>query len=251
MSGGKVITMQGKWNAESFVEQLSAGSAHSTWVSLVPTQIVDIVQKMIAAPSSLKGCILGGGGIDQTILNNAQNLGWRVHQSYGMTEAASQIATAKEPGGALEVLPHISCKVSDVGTLQWTGESQFSGSIVGHNFIPQNGWVETSDKIELREDTESKLRVLKFIGRSDRTVKILGELVDVEALEKEINEASDQQVVISTSIDARRGTRLIPIVEAMPSAELYGLINQYKGIYQLEECEVREFRRSALGKIQH
>ena len=64
-----------------------------THTSLVPTQVHDLVKADLRAPETLKAIVVGGGHLDAATGRLARTLGWPVLASYGMTEAASQIAT--------------------------------------------------------------------------------------------------------------------------------------------------------------
>ncbi|MDB9741247.1 AMP-binding protein [Akkermansiaceae bacterium] len=239
--------MRGRWNTRNFSQQLHDSAC--AWVSLVPTQLADIVSHSLRAPNSLKGTILGGGSTNKETLQAAQELGWRVHQSYGMTEAGSQIATATIPGGTMKILPHMQCEVDQDNRLSWKSTSQFSGYIIEEEFVPlstsENGWFKTQDRVSLQNNGGE----LAFLSRADRIVKILGELVDVEQLELEINQSSDQQVILILEPDIRRGYRITPCVEKAPSEALEHQFTLYKGTQSLEKVLTQPFKRSALGKI--
>lgn len=240
-NGGEVISLEGQWDAGRFVSQL--GHAKVNWVSLVPAQVSDIVQAGLECPDSLRGCIVGGGALSVSALENAEQLGWPIHESYGMTEAASQIATAKLPGGELEILPHVECKLTSEQKLLWRGSSMMSGYIINDVFQPVSDWIETNDKVQLDK------QILRFVGRSDRMVKILGELVDLDALEQKINVFSDQKVVLVTKPDERRGLLLVPIVECPISQALEAQLRSFRGIEALARPVQKSFPRSALGKV--
>ena len=80
-----------KWNPAEFTIWL--GENQVTHTSLVPTQVHDLVSAELRAPESLAAIVVGGGRLDEATGQAARNLGWPVLASYGMTEAASQIAT--------------------------------------------------------------------------------------------------------------------------------------------------------------
>jgi len=210
---------------------------------MVPTQLVDIIRKKLKPTKSLKGAIIGGGILEDSVKQKALDLGWPVLESYGMSEAGSQIATAVEPGGELLIMDHVEVKISNK-LLEWRSASQFSGYVIDGKYVPQDGWVQTNDEV-LIEDQK-----LTFVKRADRIIKILGELVDVDLIEKEINTSSDQQVILIVSPDERRGCLMTPIVESEPSSALAQLLMSYRGIKKLEPLKVELFKRSALGKIQ-
>lgn len=243
---GRVVEMSGSWQVESFVKQLQQSQCQ--WTSLVPTQLVDIVREEVSAPLSLSGVVVGGGAIRSDILEQAISLGWPVLPSYGMSEAGSQIATATEVGGQMKLLPHMQVQLSEQGLLSWRSEAMFTGYVKGdranHYALEYTEeWFTTKDRVFVSGTN------IEFLARCDRVVKILGELVDVDGLEREINANSDQEVVLVIQADARRGTVLIPVVEDAPSDALVGLLSQFKGIEKLADVRRMKFPRNAMGKV--
>jgi len=91
-------------------------------------------------------------------------------------------------------------------------------------------------------------------GRADRRVKILGELVDVQALEGELRALLEKgEVHVLPLPDGRRGWRLLPVVEqgSSEAAHLIRMLNQrMPGFARLEPARVVErLPRTDLGKI--
>lgn len=66
-----------------------------THLSLVPTQIYEIVQKNWDAPAYLQTVFVGGAALDLDLAKQAEALGWPLVQTFGMTETASMIAVKK------------------------------------------------------------------------------------------------------------------------------------------------------------
>lgn len=244
LAGSQVTQYEGKWCVLRFLEQFEKSGAN--WVSLVPTQLVDIVKAKKSAPTDLRGTILGGGALATNIFEQAQKLGWRIHQSYGMTEACSQIATAVVPAGPMVLLPHIKWKLDERGCFQWQGESQFSGYVINGQFIPSSEWVVTQDKVRVNKGSRV---TLEFLARIGREVKILGELVDIGSLEVEVNLGADQEVMLILEKEERRGYAIIPVVESPASATLATFLSTYTGVKKMEAPRLKVFTRSPLGKI--
>lgn len=71
-----------------------------THISLVPTQLFRLLQQpgMPGRLRRLKAILLGGAPASQALLRRAYDLGLPLHNSYGMTETASQVAAT--PRGA-------------------------------------------------------------------------------------------------------------------------------------------------------
>lgn len=173
-----------KWNVHEAVIQIESSGV--TLVSLVPTQIHDLVSIQAKAPKSLRTVFVGGGRLKDELLESAVQLGWPIVLTYGMTEASSQVASTKPNGSDLIVLPHLEARVSIEKKLEIKGPSVLTGFIEDnkgqwHFKDPKReGWFETSDRVRIEG------RKLTWLGRSDRLVKCRGKLIDLDALEFQI-----------------------------------------------------------------
>lgn len=207
-----------RWNAERFTHWLGEFCVSHT--SLVPTQVHDLVRAQIAAPASLRAVVVGGGSLDTATGQAARDLGWPVLASYGMTEAASQIATQDLAALALPyraaplpLLPIWQASTSPEGRLSISGPALFSGWMDAGQLVPRKpGWHLTADLAALENGQITPL------GRADTLVKILGELVDPAAIERELAALSCGQFppdsfAIATVPDERAGYLLVPFFE--------------------------------------
>ena len=91
LKGRVAPIVQGRWEPHTLVQALNVCKA--TLTSLVPTQVYDLVREECSLPDAVRAVIVGGGRLDSDVATRARQLGWPVLQSFGMTEAASQIAT--------------------------------------------------------------------------------------------------------------------------------------------------------------
>jgi O-succinylbenzoic acid--CoA ligase len=66
-----------------------------TGVSLVPTMLVRLLDDGWTPPDSLRFALVGGGPADEDLVERALAADVPIHPTYGMTETASQIATAR------------------------------------------------------------------------------------------------------------------------------------------------------------
>lgn len=189
-AGCRMISYEGKWNASRFAAWLrEKGGTH---LSLVPTQVHDLVAAGEQAPASLRAVVVGGGILPEATGRAARALGWPVLASYGMTEAGTQIATQrlellKEPyvTGPIDLIPCWEARAAADGRIEIRGDALFSGTLKrgesGWKYEERRGeWFATSDS-GLVEGGR-----LHITGRRDALVKILGELVDPSAVEGEI-----------------------------------------------------------------
>ena len=253
-----------RWEAQAFTKWLeNRGVTHT---SLVPTQVHDLVKAGLEAPESLQAIVVGGGHLDKATGQAARDLGWPVLASYGMTEAASQIATqtldqlanSYQPA-PIPLLPIWRAEVSSDDLLRISGPALFSGYVIAENgiwrFIPrENEWHMTSDRAMLVESAITPL------GRADTLVKVLGELVDPESIERELVTLSDGKLAAGTFAvialpDERAGHVLVPVFESrIDRSDVEGALALYQktapGFRRLEApASVPEIPRSPLGKL--
>lgn len=246
LSGGHCQVYHGKWDAITFSKFVH--DQQSNHLSLVPTQLVDLVKQRCIAPPCVKSLVIGGGKLDDATYDAARALGWPVLRSYGMTESSSQIATGDKGDGWLKILGGWDVRLSSDELVEWRGEAGFSGYVSALNSggwsfenPKSTGWFRTQDRAEIKD---GHIRVL---GRADSRVKILGELVNLQELEERLQLQVGCDCIIIPVPDERRGVRLVPVIEHDARVEILG----WEGILALEEMRyVSEFPRSTLGKIQ-
>lgn len=91
---GTTIVLQEKFNVDAVAHALS--NNHITLVSLVPTML----QRLLAThpeallQPKLRCILLGGAGVSQALIQKCVQMNLPVAVTYGLTEAASQVATA-------------------------------------------------------------------------------------------------------------------------------------------------------------
>lgn len=170
LSGSSVIVLSGRWSVVAFMML----APQATLVSLVPAQLFDLVEAEQKSPPSLRAVIIGGGRLSPALRTRAENLGWPILETYGMTEAGSQIACEER------ILPIWRTRTDETDRLSISGDALFSGYISENTFAPSGEWFETSDLVHLENDQ------LRFIGRVDDVVKVLGELVNIPRLEEKL-----------------------------------------------------------------
>lgn len=178
-----------RWEARQFVEQLN--DSRATLTALVPAQVFDLITNRIQAPPHLRAVIVGGGAQSKTLYKEAVALGWKLLPSYGLTECASQVATA--PLGstdfpALRPLSHVKLALTPDGCLKISSDALLTAYVhcIGNQYHwhdPKvDGWLTTEDHAEL--DNEG----INAVTRGTNFVKIGGESVDLQRLEKILEE---------------------------------------------------------------
>ena len=241
------------WDPAAFVREASAVVA--TLSSLVPAQVYDLVANGLRAPASLRAVVVGGGALDEGLRQSAWALGWPLLRSYGLTEAASQVATAPldHPDASwLPLLDHVEAQARAGGLLYLRGPSLLTGWMVFQSDgsaqwedPKTNGWLATADRVEFRG------RELRVLGRADDLVKIRGELLDLAALERALQARVPSGAIrLDSGPDERNGCAL-RIVAADPAAaaEAHAALDLFPPYARPVSVEVGPITRTALGKI--
>jgi O-succinylbenzoic acid--CoA ligase len=268
LSGSQVTCSQAKWNPKAFLESLL--ESDSTVTSIVPTQLYDLVSTNAQPPSHLRLTLVGGGRIQTDLFKKALALGWPICATYGMTEAASQIASQPldhdrlDDPDTLEVLPHWHTHTDPNNSLIIQGPSLAKGYVTvtesqstWEPINPSTG-LQTSDQVRLRIDGTRTF--LQFLSRHDNVIKILGELVSIESLEQRLSQLlppSFPPFAIVPKPDARRENRLLLVIEspdsAFPSiltsilADFHTQIAPFEHIDEIKTLP--RFSRTELGKL--
>ena len=227
VSGSPVHRMEDEWDPAVFAAHCREHRA--TLTSLVPTEVFDLANEQIVAPPDLRAVIVGGGALAPGLRDRARKLGWRLCCSYGMTEAASQIATESTEGGAtalretMVVLPHWDVTTDAESVLTIRGPALAKGYATRDErdawhwqaIDPETG-LRTRDRVRLWR--QGARQCLQFMGRESAFIKICGELVNVDALQRRLDDVADQigfpaGAVIVPLDDPRRGAGIVIAVE--------------------------------------
>lgn len=183
--------------AEDFVARLHRERV--TLLSLVPTQVFDLVDLELAAPPNLRAVIVGGASLAPELYHRGVALGWPLYPSFGMTECGSQIATARRIGTGdaippLEILDHCECRNWSAEGLDDLLAIKSAALLTGQYRLDDQGdWTFEDPKIDGELRTQDRVELfaagpggpsqfLRPLGRSTDFVKIKGEGVDLARL---------------------------------------------------------------------
>ena len=234
LSGARVVSAT--WAPRAFVELCEAEGV--TLASLVPAQVRDL--REMRPPASLRAVIVGGGALASPID------GWPLLQSYGMTETASQVATATLESPELTLLDHVEARTEE-GYLAFRGESLLTGYQTDDGFQDPKagGWFVTPDLGEIEG------RTLRVFGRGGDFVKIGGESVDLARLDRILAEIAAEAAVVAAD-DERLGHVIHVAVAAGDADEIAAAFNER--VLPFERARkvhlINEIPRTSLGKIQ-
>lgn len=240
-----------------------------TLTALVPTQIFDLVMThKLQAPKSLRAVVIGGGAFEPGLYLRARDLGWPVLPSYGMTETASQIATASLDSlkeityPAIRLLNHAKARTTKDGYLEVWAESLFTsyaqrkmGGQVQVWDPKRDSWFKTEDRgfVDLQDG-------LIIEGRSQDYIKIGGEATNIAQLRLLLeNKLAGQkpewvnQVALVDVASERLGSE-IHLVTTLEQSQALSVQKMYESLVRpFEKIRgihyVTEIPRSDLGKI--
>lgn len=232
---GARVVLQPAFDAGRVAEALDSEGVTRT--SLVATMLARLLEARgeRRAPEALDLVLLGGGPAPDTLIERARGLGYPIAPTYGLTEAASQVATrppsasAEEPAGGLVPLPGVALRiVDDAGRPQPAGAEggiEVRGPIVMRGYLDdpaatraalRGGWLVTGDVGRL--DARGRLRVLD--RRADLIVSG-GENVYPAELESLLAEHPDvEEAGVFGLPDATWGARPAALVVPCPGARL-------------------------------
>ena len=170
---GTTAVVHERFDTEAALAALETDSI--TLVSVVATTLRRLLDGGLARPPALRCALAGGGPLPPGLLERAHRAGVLVSQTYGLTEACSQVATQTPGEGSADAGPALFCtRVHLAGD----GEILVSGPTVSPSVA--GGVLATGDVGELLDD--GSLRVL---GRKSDTIISGGENVaptEVEAV---------------------------------------------------------------------
>jgi O-succinylbenzoic acid--CoA ligase len=161
---GTAAVLQERFDTEAAAAALPG----CTLVSLVPTMLARVLEAGVGEPGDLRCALIGGGPVPPGLLDRARAAGVPLAQTYGLTEACSQVTTSAI-GDPSTAGPPLFCTRVATGE---GGEILVRGPTVARGARGDDGWLHTGDLGEL--DAEGRLRVT---GRRSETIVTGGENV--------------------------------------------------------------------------
>jgi len=198
-----------------------------THLSLVPAMLASLLDAGADArpPPSLKAVLVGGGALSGALARRARAGGWPILPSYGMSEAASQVATLADmaadwdDGDVGPPLPHLRVAIVDghgrptagTGRIRVSGPSVMLGYADPRDTsglgLDQGGF--TSSDLGFLDDRGH----LHVIGRADAVLVTGGENVHPAEVERQLSLAPGVvDVAITARADPVWGDYLVAVV---------------------------------------
>jgi O-succinylbenzoic acid--CoA ligase len=215
--GGVAMELHERFDELRVAERLAAGAVE--FASLVPAMLARVLRRPgFRASPTLRCVLLGGAAAPEPLLDAAERAGIPVATSYGLTEAASQVATRRpgDPRAGLEVLPGTRVRVvAEAGrdcAPDAPGEILVAGPTVMRGYWRDaeatartlaGGWLHTGDVGAL--DAAGRLRVLA--RRSDLIVSGGENVYPAEVETVLASHPSVREVAVAGVADTEFGAR--------------------------------------------
>ncbi|OFZ31625.1 MAG: hypothetical protein A2622_03340 [Bdellovibrionales bacterium RIFCSPHIGHO2_01_FULL_40_29] len=241
---------QSSWNVTQFIPWIEQNNINL--VSLVPTQIYDLIQNNCKSPKSVRLVFIGGARLDDELRDQIKNLGWPITETYGMTETASMIATGQ--ASKMRVLPdieigiHNDCLKIKCDSLMTCSLQKIENEVQIKTL--DKGWLVTQDRAEV--SVVGNFVELNLLGRDSDFVKINAEGVSVSGL-RDILGPHDGLTLLALP-EARSGNEIVAVKEKNFQAQ--EIIKSYNSRVRPFErigkiFTVNQFPKTDLGKIKY
>lgn len=157
---GASLVLERQFDAASMCRALDEGVTHC---SVVPTMLSRLLKERGGRSfSGIHAVLVGGGPVPLHALHEARRLGLPVLQTYGLTEACSQVSTERledaDGQSAGPPLPGIEVRI--VGADEaGVGEIEVRGATVAASALTAgNGWLRTGDLGKM--DSQGRVQVM-------------------------------------------------------------------------------------------
>jgi len=135
---------------ESFDADRALAALHAegvTLVSLVPTTLRRLLDAGLREPPALRCALLGGAPVPAELLRRARGAGVPVAQTYGLTEACSQVTTQAPGDSAPDAGPPLFCtrvRIAADGEIHVRGPTVAGGGELATGDL---GWLDAEDRL--------------------------------------------------------------------------------------------------------
>ena len=200
-----VLDTAGGFRPDAFAAAVAAMTGERRYVSLVPTQLIRLLDAGVDL-TRLDTILLGGGPIPAGLVDRAAAAGTHVVRTYGMTETCGGCVYDGVP------LEKVGLRITEDGLVAITGPVLARGYLGGPEF---GGEFVSSDLGRLDDDG-----VLTVLGRADDVILSGGVNVPAQSVEQVIaGHPAISEVVVVGRADPEWGEAVVAVVipaEGMP-----------------------------------
>jgi len=238
---GSQVVFQRRFEARAFAEGIARHRI--TLTSMVPSMLDDLMRTDVSRRTTpLRAVLVGGARTDPALLALARRRRWPVIPTWGMTEAASQLAT---PGSAeaaamehnadqaplLPPLNGVEVRSAPNGRLLVRGPMVFDGYIGEDAPGPDaDGWFTTGDRGRIGPDGS-----VQILGRADDVIISGGLNVHLDSVAQQLAECPLIAQAATVAVDDDRwGQRVAAAVVAA------GPVERAEGLVESLDCWARQ-----------
>jgi O-succinylbenzoic acid--CoA ligase len=207
-----VLDLAVGFDADAFADALERLDGPRRYTSLVPTQLIKVLDspRATAALRSADGLLVGGAATPAPLLHRAVDEGLPIVRTYGMSETAGGCVYDGIP------LDGVSIRI-DEPSPDGVGRVILGGPMVAHGYrnlpdhpaFAESGWFRTDDLGRLDAG------VLSIVGRADEAISTGGLTVVPQVVEAVIAEdPSVAECVVVGLPDDRLGEKVVAVVVA-------------------------------------
>lgn len=146
---GAAVLLHPGFDADSVRSEMALHGV--THVSLVPPMLARLLEAG-PPPARLKSALVGGGPLSAALARRARDAGWPLCPTYGMSEAASQVATLAglppdwREGMVGPPLPGMEVAIAADGRIRIRGAMVMTGYAPHGSGLDADGWFSTGDR---------------------------------------------------------------------------------------------------------
>jgi o-succinylbenzoate---CoA ligase len=168
------------------------------FAAMVPNQVMRALETPIAF-NHIKTLIIGGGQVNNQLINQLGAIPTCCYETFGMTETLSHIAVK-------QVSPIVECCFTTLPDIKISQSPE--GNLIINDPELELENLETHDLIEKTSENQ-----FRWIGRSDFVINSGGIKVSPEELESQLAPLINQPFCISSKPDERFGNNLVLVIE--------------------------------------
>lgn len=249
LSGAQVVNSE--WSVFKFQTWIIENQVQL--ISLVPTQVFDLVQNKIECPQGVQIVFVGAAALSEDLKQHAFALGWPIVETYGMTETGSMIAV--KVSNHLQVMPDVQVELFQqklrvkTKSLMTCSVQKIDQQVVFKTL--DDGWLQTEDRVLLFQQND--IQYMQLLGRDSDFVKIYGEGVSLSLLRQTL-EQNKQMTLMAVPHERAENEIALVVEQSCHFEQIQKVIFEYN--YKVRPFEtikriykVDQIPRTELGKI--
>ena len=244
------------WVPEQLVQKIRDHKV--SVLSLVPTQIYDLVKLGLEAPKCLRFILVGGDFLSQELARRFIKLGWPVLRTFGMSEVSSQLCTGMDEKGFYSPLPIHEIRSDGLNNLFVKSQSFFSYVVqknAGWELTPLQKLLDPEGFFKLADKGIASDEGVKFLGRDDGQIKSSGHLLNLIDLKERLDlfclahNCWGMMELQNTSSEREGQSLTIHYLESLPKKTVQRFLDEIHPIRIGGLQSHIFFKRTALGKF--